>query len=278
MLEKIVYFIQGYLILELCGDTKERFLNLCKNKEIEILQIFSIDSRWYCKIRCQDLKKMKQLIKKTGCRIYIKEKQGIPFLIRYMKRRRGILLGGLLFLFIVVQGTGRIWKITISGGFLHTREQILKVMEEELGIYGGMSEAMVDCFAIEKRLRLDYNEIGWISVEKKGCCLHIMLNESTMPKQVEVPEHPCHIVAAQDGIVRKIEVLDGIPLVKPGDEVKKGDILISGIIPIIGDYDELIRNQPVAANGEVYLESEFFYSARSSMGYQKKIYWKNDLE
>jgi tRNA U38,U39,U40 pseudouridine synthase TruA len=36
MLEKLFYYLQGYLILELNGDSKERFINLCKNKDIEI--------------------------------------------------------------------------------------------------------------------------------------------------------------------------------------------------------------------------------------------------
>ncbi len=270
MLEKCFLFLQGYLILEICGDTKERFLNLCKNNELEILQIFSINSVWYCKISYRELKKMKQFLKKTGCHIRIKEKRGLPFLLYSLKQRRGILIGSVLFLLIVTQCTGRIWKINVSGGFLHTREQLLSVMSEELGIYGGMPKGMADCFEIEKRLRLDYNEIGWISVEKRGCCLYVMLNESTMPQQVEEPKQPCHIVASQDGIVRKMEVLCGVPLVKVGDEVKKGDILISGVVPVIGDYEELIRNQPVAAKGAVYIESGFAYSARCSMAYSKK--------
>ena len=270
MLFKLFYFLQGYLILELCGNTKERFINLCKNKEIEIIQIFSIDTKWYCKIRCKEYKKIRTLLKKTGCQLKIKEKRGIPFLYHYIMKRRGIVIGSVLFWLIITQCSGRIWKINVSGGFLHTREQILQVMAEELGVYGGILGEQVDCFEIEKRLRLDYNEIGWISVEKRGCRLFIMLNESTMPKQVPVSEQPCHIVAAKDGIVKKIEVLEGIPQVKPGEEVKKGDILISGIIPIVGDYDEIIRNHPVAATGAVYLESEFSYNAKLSMTYNQK--------
>ena len=96
------------------------------------------------------------------------------------------------------------------------------------------------------------------------------MNESTMPKLTENGTYPCHIIAARDGVVRKIEVRTGIPLVKVGDTVKKGDILISGIIPIIGDYEELIRKEAVAAKGEVYLESDFSYQERFSMGYEKK--------
>ena len=277
MLEKLFYFLQGYLILELCGDSKERFINLCKNKEIEIIQIFLINDRWYCKIKCRDYKKIRPYIKKTGCISKIKSKIGLPFLWRRVKKRKGLLLGGALFLFIITQCSGRIWYIGVEGGFLHTREQMTQVMKEELGVYGGILGKQVDCFEIEKKLRLDYNEIGWISVEKRGCRLFVMLNESTMPKQVETREEPSHIIASQDGIVRKIEVMAGIPQVKVGDEVKKGDILISGVVPIMGDYEDLIRNNPVAAEGAVYIESEFSYTARHSMVYEKKNFQKERL-
>ncbi len=277
VVEKLLYYMQGYLILEICGDSKERFINLCKNKEIEIIQIFLINNVWYCKVRCKDYKKIKLFAKKTGCRGKIKEKRGFPFLINALKKRKGLLIGSILFFVILMQCTGRIWHISVDGGFLHTREQIMQVMREELGVYGGVHGKQVDCFEIEKRLRLDYNEIGWISVEKRGCRLYIRLNESTMPKQRGAREEPSHIIAEQDGIVRKIEVLAGIPQVKVGDEVKKGDILISGIIPIVGDFDELVRNEIVAAEGAVYLESEFSYNAKYSMVYEQKNFKKERL-
>lgn len=270
MLEKLFYFLQGYLILELCGDAKERFINLCKNREIEIIQIFLINNKWYCKIRCRDYKKIRSFMKKTGCRSCIKEKRGLPFWLRKIRARKGLIFGSVLFVLVITQCSGRIWHIGVEGGFLHTREQIMQVMEEELGVYGGVLAEQVDCFEIEKRLRLDYNEIGWISVEKRGCRLFVSLNESTMPAQAGTREEPSHIIAEQDGIVRKIEVRRGIPQVQVGDEVKKGDILISGIVPVMGDYEELIRNNPVAAEGAVFLESEFSYNARYSMVYEQK--------
>ena len=270
LLEKLFYYLQGYLILELCGESKERFINLCKNREIEIIQIFLINEKWYCKIKYRDFFKLKMIKKKTGCLCKIQEKRGFPFLCRKIKARKGFVFGCLLFLLIISQCSGRIWYIGVEGGFLHTREQILQVMQSELGIYGGVFGKQVDCFEIEKRLRLDYNEIGWISVEKRGCCLFVMLNESNMPSEKVTREEPSHIIAEQDGIVRKIEVMKGIPQVKIGDEVKKGDILISGIVPIIGDFEEVLRMDPVVAEGKVWLESNFTYNARHSMVYEKK--------
>jgi len=274
MIEKLFNYLQGYLILELCGDSKERFINLCKNKEIEIFQIYTINKQWFCKIKCRDFLKIKTFIKKTGCQCKIKVKRGMPFLLRKMKSRKGLLIGSALFYLILTQCSGRIWNISVDGGFLHTREQILQVMADELNVYGGISSEQIDCFEIEKKLRLDYNDIGWISVEKKGCRLHVMLNESTMPEETVQREYAAHIVAERDGIVRKIEVMSGVPMVKEGDIVKKGDILISGIISLEGDYDEIIRKEPVCAEGKVYLESDFSYQAGYSLLYEQKNYKK----
>lgn len=270
MFEKLFLFLQGYLILKLQGDSKERFINLCKNKEIEILQIILINDSWYCKIRCRDYKVVRNFFRKTGCCCSISRKCGFPFWIRRIKKRKGLLIGTVLFGVIVTQCSGRIWSIRVEGGFLHTRDQLLSAMKEELNVYAGIPTKQVDCFTIEKKLRLDYNEIGWISVEKRGCRLFVRLNESTMPELAGIRKEPSHIVAEQDGIVRKIEVRRGIPLVKIGDTVKKGDILISGIVPIMGDYENLLRNEPVAASGTVYLESEFSYQSCFPMTYEKK--------
>lgn len=277
VLERLFLFFKGYLIIELCGESKERFVNLCSNRAIEILHIFSFEDRWFCKIHCRDYKKIYPFIKKTGCCTKIQEKRGFPFLLKKMKKRKGLFVGAALAWLIISQCSGRIWDIEVQGGFLHTKEQILRVIKEELKVYGGVLSSGVDCFEIEKRLRLDYSEIGWISVERKGCRLSVMMNESVMPEQVDTMENPCHIVAERDGVVTRLEVLSGTPLVKAGDVVSKGDILISGIVPVVGDYDAFVRNNPVGARGAVWLESDFSYDALFPMSYEKKNFSEEKL-
>ena len=272
MLEKLFHYFQGYLILEVSGYEKERFINLCKNREIEIIQIFATETAWYCKIKYKDFFSMKDLIKKTGCRCKICKKTGLVFELCKLKKRKGLIIGIIIFFLLLFQCSERVWNIRVEGGFLHTKEQILRVMKQELGVYGGVPAKLVDCFEIEKRLRLDYNDIGWISVERNGCRICVSLNESVMPENIPVQKEPCHIIAARDGVVRKLEVRAGIPKVKIGDEVKKGDILIEGVVPVTGDYGEVIRNRTVPAAGIVHLESDFSYNARISRTIEKKNY------
>ena len=43
-------------------------------------------------------------------------------------------------------------------------------------------------------------------------------------------KEPCNIVANKDGLIINIEAYDGLAVVKNGDIVKKGDLLVSGIV------------------------------------------------
>jgi len=271
MLDKFFYFCKGYLILKLSEHSKERFLNLCKSRKIEIIDIVDINDTFYCKMSCADYRNIRPMIHKTKCYPKIEKKIGMPFVMRKIKNRTGVFLGVFLGFFFLYQCTERIWYIDVQGGFYHTRQQLVQMLKEELGIQAGMAGNCVDCTEAEKQIRLYYNEIGWVSVEKRGCNLYIRLNESVMPKEVPATEEPCHIVAEKDGIVRGIEVLSGTPNVRNGEFVKEGDVLISGIVPVIGDYEEVKALYPVGAKGKVYIETDFTYCAVYPLLYEEKI-------
>lgn len=269
MTEKLFRLANGYVIVELCGLYPERFFNLCRNRNITLSEIFYVDRCCFCKMSLKDYRQIRPVAKKAHCIPKVKKRAGLPFLLKKAAKRKGFLLGFVLSVFLAWQCSLRIWNIEINGGFLHTKEQMLDYLEGE-GIYAGIKSEEIDCFELEKQMRLQFPDIGWVSAEIKGTNLYINLNESVMPKEADLKTGEYHIVAAQDGVVEKISVRAGVPQVKAGDTVKKGDILISGVVPIVGDNELLIRKQPLAAQGEVIIQSNFSYSADYSMYYTKK--------
>jgi hypothetical protein len=60
-------------------------------------------------------------------------------------------------------------------------------------------------------------------------------------------------VAAKEGVVEQIVVNRGTAAVKAGQRVKKGDVLIRGIVPVTDDDGNVVENLAVAAKGEVTL-------------------------
>lgn len=268
-MEQLYWFWKGYVFVHIYGSYPERFFNLCKNRGILIKRLERTKTYCSCSMLLRDYKLLRPIARKAHCFPKIMRKQGLPFLICKIKDRKGFVFGVLLSAFILWQCSIRIWNIEIEGGFLHTKEQMSSYLEEQ-NIYAGIHKEKINCFELEKSIRLSFPDIGWISAQVKGTNLYIKLNEAVMPSTEETMEGFYHIVAANDGLVEKISVRAGTPKVKKGDYVKKGEILISGILPIVGDNEELIRNQPIAAKGEVVLISDFSYREESSLCYRIK--------
>ncbi len=124
----------------------------------------------------------------------------------------------------------------------------------------GMRREDVDCTEIERQLRIDYPDIGWVSAELRGTKLFLRLAETDMPLMQKEESVPVHLVATADGIVESLVCRSGTPMVKIGDVVKKGDILVSGIVSVIGDNETLVNRYPVAADADILLKNVKLYS------------------
>ena len=93
-----------------------------------------------------------------------------------------------------------------------------------------------------------------------------------MPVPKIETQKPSNIVATKPGIITKMITRNGTPKVKIGDMVKKGDILVSGVVDVIGDFDALIRKKLVTADADIVCKSYYDYNESFSMKYIKKIY------
>lgn len=85
-----------------------------------------------------------------------------------------------------------------------------------------------------------------------------------------------HIVAAKDGIVAELTVRSGTARVRVGDVVKAGDILIDGVLDIVGDDGSIIARHAVLADGDVRLKCVENYRQAVPMTYEQKVYTGRD--
>ena len=68
------------------------------------------------------------------------------------------------------------------------------------------------------------------------------------------------LIAAHDGKVISIVTREGTPQVHAGAKVKKGDVLISGKVEVIGDSDVIQNIRFVRAKGTVVIEGKKEYN------------------
>ena len=87
-LKYLYLYIFGYLNIYVEGFFIERFINICLSKRIMLWSLTRENSTSLnAKISVGDFKKIKEAVKKSKCKLKLKDKKGLPFLLkRYRKR------------------------------------------------------------------------------------------------------------------------------------------------------------------------------------------------
>lgn len=231
LLKLIINYILGYLTINVEGYFIERFINMCRNKNILLWNIKRKNSSFIiCKIGIKEFKKIRDIAKKTKCKITITSKKGIPFIFEKYKKRKIFLLmmciiSGLLF--ILSQFVWNI-EVKITGDTLN-EDEIINSLNEN-GLYIGEKKSSIDVKEIINNVRLKREDISWIGIEIKGTNAIVEVVEAEEKPEVVDENDYCSIVSDKPGKILKVIANNGTAMVKPGDIVKAGSLLIAGWI------------------------------------------------
>ncbi len=225
----------GYLLISLQGSSLAKLLNLTVRNQIVFWDLSYLANSVTVKIRPRDFKRLRPLLKKTGCRVKILQKRGALFLLLQGWRRKGLLLGIILFCLLPYLLSVFVWKIDIQGNKIISVEEISVILENN-GVHKGVLKDNIDLFALEKKFLLELKELQWIGISLDGVCLNIQVVE----RQGKTPslDTVASLVAAKDGLIVDILVLAGEACVQAGDTVQKGQTLITGKITRREEYDD----------------------------------------
>lgn len=231
LLKLIINYILGYLTINVEGYFIERFINMCRNKNILLWNIKRKNSSFIiCKIGIKEFKKIRDIAKKTKCKITITSKKGIPFIFEKYKKRKIFLLmmciiSGLLF--VLSQFVWNI-EVKITGDALN-EDEIINSLNEN-GLYIGEKKSSIDVKEIINNVRLKREDISWIGIEIKGTNAIVEVVEAEEKPEVVDENDYCSIVSDKPGKILKVIANNGTAMVKPGDIVKEGSLLIAGWI------------------------------------------------
>ena len=272
MLEFIRY-IKGYVCIAMQGYAPERFMNLCRNNGIILWDIVPGEQIYYCKAASCDYKRMKPFIRKTNVRASIVKKHGLPFLIQKNRKRKIFFMGipvCLLFLYVM---TGYLWAFDFQGN-LQVSDDMLYAFCEEENVRIGSKISKIDIEGMERDIRERFECVTWVSVTIKGTRLLIAMNENDLGKieNQEDTSQNADILAQQDGTILHIVTRNGVPKVKKGDSVTKGEILVEGSVPVYDNDGNIIRYEYCSADADILLQCQYPVSKRVSRYYCYKHY------
>ncbi len=139
------------------------------------------------------------------------------------------LIAALLSLFLYLFSGDLVFDVQISGNETVSEEQILAELSAS-GFGVGSRWSKTDRNAVELSVLRQSDTLSWISINREGRSASV-----TVMELADVPEPPpvysaANIVADRDCVIEEITVIRGTPAVKVGDTVRKGDLLISGIV------------------------------------------------
>ena len=230
-IKKIEGYLNGFVNIHVEGYFIERFINMCRNKNILLWNIKRKNSSFIiCKIGIKEFKKIRDIARKTKCKITITSKKGIPFIFEKYKKRKIFLLmmciiSGLLF--VLSQFVWNI-EVKITGDTLN-EDEIINSLNEN-GLYIGEKKSSIDVKEIINNVRLKREDISWIGIEIKGTNAIVEVVEAEEKPEVVDENDYCSIVSDKPGKILKVIANNGTAMVKPGDIVKEGSLLIAGWI------------------------------------------------
>ena len=225
---KILEYVSGYVNIVIEGYYIEQFINICNNKQIDLWNIKKENSiKVYASVCITDFKKLKQICKKTKCKIKIQSKKGLPFIIKKYKKRKFFFIFLLLIILTIIILSNFIWNIEIESDADIPKEEILELAQSE-GLEIGKRKGAIDTKAVINKIRLERDDISWVGIEIDGTNATIKLVKADEKPEIINDDEYCNIVADKNAMILKVSAQNGTPLVKEGDIVTNGDVIVAG--------------------------------------------------
>ncbi|MBE6672981.1 MAG: hypothetical protein E7599_05625 [Ruminococcaceae bacterium] len=163
----------------------------------------------------------------------IEREAGLYLLLRRLKRRPGLWLGAFLFIALLFASTHFVFDIRITGNEMLTDAEILEELEEN-GFICGSYLPNIDMEALCNRVVLRSDRIAWISVNMLGTVAHVEVKERKETDSGTDKGGLSCLVAERDGVIVGFDCSSGTIAVNVGETVKKGQVLVNGILETQG--------------------------------------------
>ncbi len=274
MFKRLSGFLLGYVVLLFPPAMGQKVMDL----------LFSLGMEFYGERRRRDgsirlclpagyLKTLREASAAwEGTGVTVSDVRGVPVLLRYLMKRPGLTLGILLLLVWCYVSQRIVWDIRIEGNTTTPDREIVELLTD-LGCGYGAWFPSIDFDDLHARALTMTDKIGWLSVYMNGTVAEVQVRELVKPDRVTHGEGVyANVVAAEDGVIESVRAAEGQAAVKAGDIVRRGDVVISGVM------ERKDMNLPEGgvrfeyAAGEVLARTVRHFSVEISLIREEKVY------
>lgn len=266
---RLEYRILGYSYIRLEGKQLGRFLNICLFRGIELKNLNIDVQTAACTVREEHLNLIKELGNKYNIKVNVLKKCGLPFGMKYFGKRVGFILGAVSCYLFLIYMSNCVWEMEFCGNSYHTDSSLQQYLRNNHIVFG-CKMADIDAEELELRIRNDFPDVAWCSVQKEGSKLIVTITESNLEAMENSenlqPGQGISIVAEYDALITGIVTQSGEAAIVKGSTVKAGDVLVNGYITYMDDYDNIIGYKGVHAQADIRAIREIPYEISVSFG------------
>lgn len=219
----------SYIVVQVKGPHLEAFLNRCAEEGLYLWNISRPASNMLITYMSPyDFRSVRRIAREQGWQFRILERKGFAFSLRRLMQRKSFVVGAFCAMIIWYALSLHVWFINVEGVDRVDANEVL-LLAAEAGLFPGAMRSRLDREDVQRSILIGNQDLVWAAVEIRGTRATIRVAERKLPEDTR-SSRPGHVVAARDGVIERISVLDGHAVVEPGMTVRKGEVLISGLL------------------------------------------------
>ena len=228
--------VGGIARLRITGVRPESVLNACALAGIELWGLNCVDE---CCIDVfaheSSLEDIRKICIRCMCGVSVLSIRGGSRWRKLARRRIWLIIAAAIIFLALVISSLFIWDFDVEGNEKLSSGEILRSLAE-CGVTEGSFWPGLPVDIIRSNIILKKPEIAWLTVNVSGSKATVLVEERAEKPEIYSESSAADIVASQSGVIRRLSVMNGKPLVSRGQTVVKGDVLVSGAMDsITGD-------------------------------------------
>ncbi|RNC29885.1 MAG: hypothetical protein AWM53_00105 [Candidatus Dichloromethanomonas elyunquensis] len=222
MFGKIFRYYEGRIYIKALGSSLSEFMNQALKEGIVFYNGRRLKDSFVAEINTKDFRPLRRIAKENKVKLKIRAKYGFPFVALRWQRRKGLIIGLFLIFAALAILSQFVLSVSVEGNERIDSGRII-TEAQKAGLNRWVLKSGLHLDQMSKQLQESIPDLAWVTMEERGTNIRIRVVEKKLPQKVEFTGD---LIAGKTGFVDNVIVIQGIPVVKEGQTVKKGQVLI----------------------------------------------------
>lgn len=224
----LLSFLAGNVKIRFLSPRPERIVNAAHRAGVPFRKLVITDSEASFELLSPRVKELEPFFQTLSfTERVIKTESGLPTLLKRYRKRWGYFAGIAIFLASFFLADCFLWGIDLAGT-TDDPERVFAALSD-VGLTPGIWSRDLDADGMARRFLVLHPEYAYAGIRLVGMRALVELRPAEPLDRTDPWAGYSNLVSSGSGRVLRCEVMSGECLVKPGDLVTTGDLLVSGI-------------------------------------------------